>query len=213
MADDPKTPTADGILQQLANAIRGLPNHDEVPPTSGGRVPYERFHAVVAENKALREQMAGFQPQIEKMQQGHAAALEALKQETAESLKTISQRNAEEIGMVESGLTDLLGRQTLRAAWEMAPKDARGKSPVEFWNTMREAHAAHQADPENVQAPEIPKALSAYLPQREAPKQGARQPANTRTAAHPPTGVENMDVSGMSMTQFVQALQKQAGGA
>ena len=65
----------------------------------------------------------------------------------------MAQRHAEDIKLVEHGIKDDLGRSALRQAWESQPKDARGKSPADWWGQQVAALEAHRADPEAAPAP------------------------------------------------------------
>lgn len=125
--------------------------------------------------------------QVEQLQAGYRSSLDALKTEAAESVKMIGLRHTEDLQMVDLGVTDDLGRQTIRTAWDRLPKDTRGKSPAEWWSGQVEAQRAHLADPKAATAPEVPKALAAYLP--AAPATGDNGAGGQpRGAGGPPGG-------------------------
>ena len=162
MSDD-----LDGFAAKLLAAVsRARPaGGDDDDNTSGGKVPVERLRREIDKRKAMEAQLADIGEQVKGLQTNYAAEMERFKTGTADEVKRISMLHAEDLGLVDQGLTDPLGRQALRMAWEAAPKDARGKSPAEWWQGITAAQAAHMADPKaNPAAPAIPRVLSAYLP-------------------------------------------------
>jgi len=143
-------------------------------------VPVDRLRREIDARKALETSLAEMRSQVEQLQQGYTQAAGVLREQAAGQVKELGLRHQEDLAMVDLGLTDGLGRQTLRAAWDGAPKDVRGKSPAEWWQGQVAAHRAHQADPEKAAAPVVPKPLQPYLP---APEQ---QPAQQRAVWQQP---------------------------
>ena len=149
---------------------------DEYDSPRSGRVPYDRFAAKAREAKQLRDELTALAGQVEQLQTGYRSQLEQIQAQTAEQLKTVAQRHQEDIRLVEHGIKDDLGRSALRQAWEAQPKDARGKSPADWWSQQVAALEAHRADPEAAPAVEVPRVLTGYLPAAPAPA-----PAPTRS--------------------------------
>jgi len=143
------------------------------PPRS---VPYHRLVEERAARKAADTALADLATQVAALQQGYDQRLAKVREDVAGEVKTIGQRHLEDLALVDAGMTDHLGRQTLRVAWDAAPKESRGKSPVEWWATITAAQQAHLADPEKAKAPEVPRPLQPYLPAPAAEmKQERRQ--------------------------------------
>ena len=170
------TPNPDSLAESIAARLQRTLGRtsgadmdgDDYDEPRRGRVPYDRFAAKSREVRDLRAELEAMQGKMTELQQGYQASLDALKAEAAEQVKEIGQRHGQDLELVDLGLRDPLGRKALRDAWEAQPKDARGKSPVEWWRSSLDAHKAHHADPEQATAPEIPRVLSGYLPALEA---------------------------------------------
>jgi len=167
----------DALAARLARALSSVTSRtgaddydaDDYDAPRSGRVPYDRFAAKAREVKALRDELAGMAAQLEQVQTGYRSQLDEIKAQTADQLKTVAQRHAEDIRLVEHGIKDDLGRSALRQAWESQPKDARGKSPADWWGQQVAALEAHRADPEAAPAVEVPRVLTGYLPAAPAP--------------------------------------------
>jgi len=166
----------DALAARLARALSSVTSRasdddyaDDYDAPRSGRVPYDRFAAKAREVKALRDELAGMAAQLEQVQTGYRSQLDEIKAATADQLKTVAQRHAEDIKLVEHGIKDDLGRSALRQAWESQPKDARGKSPADWWGQQVAALEAHRADPEAAPAVEVPRVLTGYLPAAPAP--------------------------------------------
>ena len=140
------------------------------PPRS---VPYHRFKQELDARKAQDAQMAEMAEQIQQLQAGYQSQLTQLQEDAAGQVKALGLRHAEDIALMDGGLTDKLGRQTLRNVWETLPQSSRGKSASEWWSGQLEAHRAHIADPEAVAARDVMglRPLTPYLPAVEPPPQ------------------------------------------
>ena len=151
-----------------------------------------RIRQLVREKKALVEEITAFEGQISELAAAYAGNLDDFRSQTAEQIKSIGLGHAEDLALVDHGITDQLGRQTVRAAWDRAPKDSRGKSPTAWWDSQVAAHKAHVADPDTVEAPTIARALTPYLPTVEPPKppadEGRRQFTPPQTLPSKPNG-------------------------
>ena len=178
------TTLADKIARALGrNPATG--DEDDGDDYGRGRsVPRERLNREIDRRKRLEADLAELQTSLQTLQDGYTSQIEAFKAATAEQVKGLGQRHAEDIALIDAGLTDAMGRQVVRQAWEAAPKDARGRSPAEWWGQTLEAHRAHLADPETAAAPTVPRPLTPYLPAAEAP---APSPAPAqRPGSRPP---------------------------
>lgn len=169
---------AQKVAKLLGKARRDGDASDDVSDLDlegGGRVPMHRVSALSAKNRALLTQIEELQGQVEQLsgaytarlsevEQGFQAKLSEMQKQAAEQVKIIGVTHQEDLALVDAGLRDPLGRKALRDAWESAPKDARGESPLEWWQQSLSALEAHRADPEQAAAPQIPGTLSGYLP-------------------------------------------------
>lgn len=186
-----------------------MSNSDDIAHEEArGTVPYSRLAQVISERNALRSQIGEFESQVAQLQQGYASQLDALKAQAAEQVKTIAANHQQDLSLVEHGIRDPLGRQVVRQAWEQAPRDARGKSPAEWWGQQVKALEAHRADPDSAPAPEIPRALLGYVTPTDAPAVTSAPALNVDAGARPRTvkGIGDIDVSNMGMTDFLAAL-------
>ena len=147
------------------------------PPRS---VPYHRFKQELDARKAQDAEMAEMMEQIQQLQTGYQSQVAQMREDAATQVKALGLRHAEDIALMDGGLTDKLGRQTLRNVWETLPQSSRGKSASEWWSGQLEAHRAHMADPEAVAAPPVMglKPLTPYLPAVEPPPQPETPPSN-----------------------------------
>jgi len=162
---------AERITRSITSAMsrRSGDEGDDYEYQGRGRVPYDRFRQQVDARKSLEAELTELRAQVEQLQTGYQSQLDQIKAETAEQMKTVAQRHQEDIRLVEHGIKDDLGRAALRQAWESQPKDARGKSPAEWWGQQVEALEAHRANPEEAPAVEVPRVLQGYLPSTPAP--------------------------------------------
>ena len=164
----------DALTQRITKALRGAPrpaiDDDEEPVTRGGGRSSETLIATMkAEIKALRAREAELARDFADFQTAAKANADKLREDAAGQVAGLAQRNAEDLTLVQHGVSDPLGRDTVRRAWEAQPKDARGKSAADWWAQQVNAHKAAAADPK-LQAPEVPAPLRGYLPTVEAPK-------------------------------------------
>ncbi len=138
---------------------------------------------MVAEKKALQAANAEMATAFEDYKKGAQAEIAKVRETAAGEVAGLATRHAEDMALTSQGVTDALGRDTVRRAWDAAPKDSRGKSPAEWWQKQVEAHKAHAASPDDpkIQAPEVPIALKGYLPTVEAPTK-AQQGRGTQGA-------------------------------
>ena len=164
----------DALTQRITKALRGAPrpaiDDDEEPVTRGGGRSSETLIATMkAEIKALRAREVELAQNFADYQAGAKADAAKIREDAAGQVAGLAQRNAEDLTLVQHGVADPLGRDTVRRAWESQPKDARGKSAADWWAQQVAATKAAAADPK-LQAPEVPAPLRGYLPAVEAPK-------------------------------------------
>jgi hypothetical protein len=163
----------DGLAARITKALRGGGSRDDDfdddDEPRGRRVPYDRFRRVNEENRQLREALEGLGGELNSLKEAQAQQFKELQEQAAQQVSAVRLQHDQDLELVEAGLSDKLGRQVLRQAWESAPKGQRGASPVDFWKQTIEAHKAHHADPENVAAPSVARPLTPYLPVIESP--------------------------------------------
>lgn len=123
-----------------------------------------RIRQLTRQNRELRTSLEALGPQAETIV---ATRVREVQEAAAKEVERITRTHAEDMTLHEAGLTDPLGRRTLRQAWEGVAKAERGDSPVAWWAQQVEAHKAHVADPAKP-APAVPRPLTVYLPQVEA---------------------------------------------
>lgn len=183
------------------------------PPS---KVPYHRFREERQARQRLEAALQEVQGQVEQLEAGYKAQLTELQEQAADQVKRIGQRHQEDITLIDAGLTDAVGRKTLRSVWEDLPKDARGKSAAEWWTGVLAQHKAHGEDSKANAAPDVPRPLSPYLPQA-----GGESKRDTATgtgwpgSGGPPGGPEKrepMSVDSVPIDQgfdtFIQGLQR-----
>ena len=138
------------------------------PPRS---VPYHRFRQELDARKAQNARMAEMEAQVQQLQAGYQSQIAQMQEDAASQVKALGLRHSEDIALMDHGLTDKLGRQTLRNVWDTLPQSSRGKSAADWWAGQLDAHRAHMADPEAVAAPDVMglRPLTPYLPAMEAP--------------------------------------------
>jgi hypothetical protein len=178
------------------------------PPRS---VPYHRFRQELEARKAQDAQMAEMMEQIQQLQTGYQSRVTQMQEDAATQVKALGLRHAEDIALMDGGLTDKLGRQTLRNVWETLPQSSRGKSASEWWSGQLDAHRAHMADPEAVAAPDVMglRPLTPYLPAVEPPPQ-AETPATNGADAWgrppaPPTARQSHSIESVPTDQGMEA--------
>ena len=156
----------DGLTAKILAGIRGSKTTTDDGDDDGGsgRVPRSRLDREIAKVKALNEKFEALQASVTELSTGYESKFAALQAETAEQVKGAALRHHEDLGLVDGGLGDALGRKGLRDAYDMADKGTRGKSPLEFWQSIQSARAAHAEDPEKNAAPNVPRNLVGYLP-------------------------------------------------
>ena len=216
MGDDQQQQVdVDGLAARVLAAIgKHRPAGDEDEDEYDRRpraVPYDRLRREIDRRRQLEKALADLGKDVEALQQARAAELKKFREDTAAEVKRIGQQHAEDLALVDAGLTDAMGRQVARAAWEAAPKDQRGKSVAEYWSGLVAAHKAHLADPDKAQAPEVPRPLTPYLPQAEEGGEGAgkgRAGASGPPAGPQPRQVKGIDAipNGQGMDAFIAGL-------
>lgn len=174
------------LADRLAQALgRNSAPADDDADDYGRRprsVPYDRLQREIDKRRQLEADLADLGARFEQLQTGYQGRIGELQASTAEQLKAIGTRHAEDIALIDAGLTDAMGRQVVRQAWESMPKEGRSKSPAAWWQSTLEAHAAHLADPEQAAAPNVPRPLTPYLP---APEPAPEPQANRRGSMLP----------------------------
>jgi len=163
----------DALAKKITASLRGAPRpaiDDEEEPTSrGGRSAEGTIATMRAEIKALRAREAALAQDFADFQAAAKANDAKIREDAAGQVAGLAQRHAEDLTLTQHGVTDPLGRETVRRAWDAQPKDSRGKSPSDWWGQQVAATKAAAADPK-LQAPEVPTPLRGYLPAVEAPK-------------------------------------------
>lgn len=180
MSDDPNT-LAERVSRAVASALSRQPSNDYDDEPSGRSIPYDRFRSVVDQRNQAREELTELSRQLEGLQQAYDNQLATLKSQTASEVASLAQRHSEDLALNDAGIRDSLGRGAVRQAWEAQPEAARGKSPAEWWRTQLDAFQAHQANPDEAPAVEIPRILQGYLPTAPAPTRS--QPPNVDRGA------------------------------
>lgn len=189
---------ADGLAGKIAAALRGMGGSSGDDEDYGSRprsVPYDRLQREIDLRKRAEAALAELQPQVEALAQAHEGALGKVREDTAAELKRIQGIHREDLLLVDAGVTDPLGRQAVRTAWANMDKEGRGKSAAEWFGGLVEAHKAHTADPDKVEAPQIPRTLQAYLPTGEAFGQALSGQQQRRR--QPVTGPERRSSAGV----------------
>jgi hypothetical protein len=202
---DPQAIDTEAIARSISETLGSLlgrqrPTDDDDYDgvDSNKKVPYHRFQKYANENKELRQQLEALSGKVNELGQGYRSQVDAIKAEAAnqveqlkaraaEDVTKISQHHSQELALHDVGLTDVLGRNALRQAYEMLPQDGRPDSPLDYYQSLLSARAAHAADPESAEAPQLPKTLVAYLPevQAAAPAKGPASPPNPNKGAQP----------------------------
>jgi hypothetical protein len=157
---------AKGLLAELKSLLAGRPKPSGVEP--GQAIPYERWMKTQDRANAAETALAAMSTKIEALEKAQTKALDKARTDYAADLGKREAVNSENIQLSEMGF-DADGRDSLRSTWNRQPEDKRGASPLEWWNSTLEASHAHQEDAEKNPAPEIPRTLTAYLPQPEKP--------------------------------------------
>jgi len=176
MADNEQKADLDLDLDSLADKILGRLRRAKPPENDDdyeeepvrGRDAQARIRQLVSERRALQNELGEIKAQVEQLQSAHQTALDDLRSHAAEQVTQIRQRHDEDLSLVDLGVTDPLGRDAIRGAWQAAPKDAKGKGPVDWWQSLTEAHKAHAQAPDEAQAPSVPRLLTPYLPEIQA---------------------------------------------
>lgn len=206
----------DGLLKRLAAMMNShQAGGDDDFGGEGRRVPYSRFQEVVRKNQELTKALEGVAGEVTALKESHAAKILALQEQAGQQVSEVRLRHEQDLELVDAGLTDVYGRDVLRQVWDRAPKADRGKSPADFWKATLEAHKAHHADPENVQAPNIARPLTPYLPAIESPKETPAPRQQSRQRLPPAPGKRtgpNLDSAPTdSPEDFIAFLRKHEG--
>jgi len=202
----PDTPDETGILSRLDKLLRGresTSSDDDDIDLGPSRVPVERLRREIDKRRALEGQLTELRQQVEALGAGHKTALDGIKAETAGQLKAIGQAHAEDLALVDLGLSDPIGRKTLREVYGAIPQESRPKSPVDFWRSQVEAQRAHLADPKQATAPEVHRTMTPYLPAAPAAAAQQRPPAAPPSIPGAPAGP--MDLSAIPLDQGMDA--------
>ena len=167
MADDEKVGGAEAIAKAVADALARLersrgPDDDE--QTNGQAVPYHKFARANDRAKAAEEALAALGSQVQEYQTSIEARQTAQQEALAQKVGSLQARHVDDLALVDLGFTDPQGRDALRAFWGGLEEGARGDTPAAYWAAQVEAHKAHAADPEKVEAPTVPRTLAGYLP-------------------------------------------------
>lgn len=173
----------DGLVQKLMAGIKkagrsnGGGDDLDLEVAGGGRagqmVPLERLRREIEKRQGLEAALGELGGQVEQLQKGFDTRVAALQEQAGKDATALQLRHQEDLALVDLGLTDPLGRKTVRAAFDDLPKKDRPDSVTGWWKGTVEAHKAHLADPKKAEAPTVPRALTPYLP--EAPKGGGQQ--------------------------------------
>lgn len=184
---DAETPTTEGLLKQIADALRGRkPDDDQDDDQDNGRdrpVPYSRFQDQVRRRKDAESKLAVLAERVADLEKASQKELKKAREDLAAQVAALGQRHQDDLALVDAGLTDGLGRDVLRQHVASLPEASRPKSAPEYWRGILTEHAAHLADPEKVKAPTVPRALTPYLP---APAREPEPPAGQRPRQEPP---------------------------
>ena len=165
-----------------------------------GRVPQERLRREIDKRRAAERDLADVRTQVEALQKGYADQLKAFQEAAASEVSQIGKRHVEDLALRDAALTDALGRQALRTAWQAQPKDRRGKSASEWWTSILDGQKLHREDPEKNAAPTIPRTIAAYLPSEETPATkptGNGAPARSGWGSGPPAGPRRPAAKGL----------------
>jgi hypothetical protein len=175
-----ETPTVETIWAKVQELLTRKPP-ETVP--EGKSIPYERFHELNQENKALREAASAWDTARKAEIARVVAEREAAHVKEKEAL--IAER-AEAIVFARRGVDDL-GQTLIRRAFETTPADKRGpaKAAAEWWEAQVAAVEAHRKD-DKVPAPDLHPTLAALIPAAPAPV--APQRPGPRGPAAPPPG-------------------------
>lgn len=125
-----------------------------------------------AERKTLQAALAGVETDFADLRKAAAADAARLREEFASQLGVREARYAETRALDRLGVTDDIGQDAIRRAWESQPKATRSENPAKWWASTVEAHKAAASKGEA--GPELPPALAAYLPKVEPEKQVAK---------------------------------------
>lgn len=203
----------DSLATKILQALGRRRPADEDEPDDDyrrGRVPQERLRREIDKRRAAEAALADMQTQVESLQAGYRGQIADIKRATADQVKLIGQRHAEDLSLVDAGLTDALGRQALRAAWDASAPDGRGKSPAAWWTQTLAAHKLHGEDGEKNAAPTVPRTLIPYLPAAEAPPQNQQTNgwgAAARARSAPPAGPARSSDRGIAAVPIDQGME------
>ena len=164
MSDDKSA----GLLSQIEALLSRVKEPAAVADDGKGPVAYSRFFEANQNLKAAREGLTALQSEVAELKTSHAARLKEIQEEAGKSVSAVHNRYQENDALRGLGL-DADGADEVRRQYGKLPEAGRPESPVAFWQSNLEAVAAHRADPEKVAAPQLPKTLTPYVPQPDAP--------------------------------------------
>ncbi len=199
------------LLQQILDRIKGHEpdaNHDR----DREQIPRWRLNEEAAKRKTAEDALVA-------LDAAHKAEIKRLREDASGQVARLATQHQEDLALVDRGISDPLGRSAVRMAWDQQPAEARGKSPIEWWDQQIGAHKAHLADPEKAAAPAVPRALAPYLPtpaaepapaQATPPERGVRRAAALSTdrgvSTAPPQSKEARAAKATSMAEFQKIL-------
>jgi len=190
------TDALEARLAALEAKYQAQLDDDEAHGTDGDvKALQKRLKDNIAARREMASDFRTFRQELEKAktqtgeiektwQQRLEEATAAKEQEFAGRLEQFAAMSAEDLLLSDHGIKDDLGRNAARTAFQALPEDARSeKNVAQWWGETTQAWQAHQADPENVEAPSIPRTMIGYLPQpaKGAPK--TRMPNTERNRA------------------------------
>lgn len=161
------------VRKVLGRAPRPEPDGEDEAPRGGSAEA--KIARLVAENKQLKAHVAEVGTAFEDYKKGAQAEIGRTKESAAGEVAGLAQRHADDLTLAGHGITDPLGRDAVRRAFDMTPKEGRPKTVGDWWGSQVAAHKAAGADPK-LTPPEVPVTLRGYLPPIEAPKPAAGKP-------------------------------------
>jgi len=200
MADDT---TADSLANAILSKLRGARSRSDdddldLEGEVGGRRGYvriERLRREIDKRRAAEDLLEELGGKVEQLGSAYETQLGDLKAQTAQEVTRITTQHQEDLRLVDLGVTDPLGRSIVREAWGALPKTGRPASAGDWYEQLRQAHAAHAEDPKTHEAPSVPRPLQPYLTAPEASAAESRLPP-TPTGPRPgQTGLEGLDPS------------------
>jgi len=202
------TDALESRLAALEAKYQAQLDDDEAQGTDGdAKALQKRLRDNIAARREMAADFRSFRQELEGVKKGRAEleqtwqqkvdqAVAAKEEEFAGRLEQFAGMSAEDLLLSDTGIKDDLGRNAARTAFKSLPEDRRAdKNVAQWWGDTVAAWQAHQADPENVQAPQVPRTMIGYLPSAGKPGNTTPLPNTERNRADRKGGVTAADMN------------------